>query len=384
MLPVGATGKTGGEWTMSKLSPTTSARINISYNSFKSELKLQFANYLRLKKANAGSESLKGFYSTMDGVFTKLYFKESAGIEAELFGAVEGTVVNFANFNFPAKEGFTDIIIHFHDGKYWIRQSGTATDIEMSIDNLAKVINEAPAGNTVLLLSCNSEQAALELAKYTNRPFYASDGWVDVNTAGDVASENAFYKFTEGKKTEGSLEHVTVVEGDVVRLGKDRFDLYNLIDQNDNQQGSLIDKQYTDLGKTIIQTTVKPNLGGREEGLFVNVYNPRDNELGLDIAFNGDGAQSVEIQGKQITMTAFNLIRHMKKMRIPDGSLKQIVHLSVVNKQMVIKFNLMLKKLGISDLSKLPKDVIFDSVFLRMDESLLPELGYKIESAESV
>ena len=57
------------------------------------------------------------------------------------------------------------------------------------------------------------------LAKYTNRPFYASDGWVDINAKGDVASENAFYKFAGGEKTEESLAHVTEVEGEVVRLG---------------------------------------------------------------------------------------------------------------------------------------------------------------------
>ena len=77
----------------------------------------------------------------------------------------------------------------------------------------------AQSSKPIQLLSCNDLGAALKVSEKAKTPFYASDGWVKVNTEGDVASKNPFYKFANGERTDESLAHVTEVEGEVVRLG---------------------------------------------------------------------------------------------------------------------------------------------------------------------
>jgi len=72
----------------------------------------------------------------------------------------------------------------------------------------------------IRLLSCNDLDAAIEVSKNAKSSFYASDGWVDKNGAGEVASQEKFYKFANGKRTEESLAHVTEVKGKVVVLGE--------------------------------------------------------------------------------------------------------------------------------------------------------------------
>jgi hypothetical protein len=75
----------------------------------------------------------------------------------------------------------------------------------------------------IFSLSCNNLDAAKELSLLTEKPFYASDGWVELTKAGDVYSEKAFVKLENGE-IKGSLSHnvgsATGTEGtDFVRLG---------------------------------------------------------------------------------------------------------------------------------------------------------------------
>jgi hypothetical protein len=50
------------------------------------------------------------------------------------------------------------------------------------------------------LLSCNDLDAAKELSAKTTKPFYASDGWVELYKDGRIRSNEDFYKFDDGKQ----------------------------------------------------------------------------------------------------------------------------------------------------------------------------------------
>jgi hypothetical protein len=130
--------------------------------------------------------------------------------------------INFTGFKFKV-DGFTDIIIHSKGGKFVAIVEGV--QVEKSMSELAGVIDQAATGKPVRILSCNDESSALALSLQTQKPFYASDGWVEITKTGEVFAENDFYQFSKGQR--GAIgsgytkASATGVDGvDFLRLGE--------------------------------------------------------------------------------------------------------------------------------------------------------------------
>jgi len=116
-------------------------------------------------------------------------------------------------------DGFVDIIAHFHNGKFVVSKEGALTT-QLLIDDLANIINDIPNGQTARLLSCNDLDAARQLSQLTNKPFYASDGWVDLYANGEVRSQNAFHKFEGGQQGAAITHQAGEISGvNKLRLG---------------------------------------------------------------------------------------------------------------------------------------------------------------------
>lgn len=98
---------------------------------------------------------------------------------------------------------------------------------ELNLDELANLINTAPSGKSVRLLSCNDLDAAKELSKLTQQPFYASDGWVELAKGGTVYSEKPFVKLEKGVASAGPAHTPGNAKGveevDFVRLGRKKI-----------------------------------------------------------------------------------------------------------------------------------------------------------------
>ncbi len=135
-------------------------------------------------------------------------------------GFLPPSPLNFTNFVANTGDSYVDIIVHFQNGKYVISKEGALTT-ELLIDDLAKIINEVPNGKSVRLLSCNDLEAARQLSQITTKPFYASDGWVDLYANGEVRSQNAFHKFENGTQGSSITHQANEINGiSKVRLGK--------------------------------------------------------------------------------------------------------------------------------------------------------------------
>ncbi len=124
--------------------------------------------------------------------------------------------LNFTGFVAKTDDAFIDVVIHFKDGKFVVHKEGALLS-ELSIDELANVIDNVQQGKSVRLLSCNDLEAAVELSKKTNKPFYASDGWVELYKNGEIRSQNPFFKFEKGNKG-GALANVTDEIPDVTKV----------------------------------------------------------------------------------------------------------------------------------------------------------------------
>ncbi len=137
-------------------------------------------------------------------------------------GAAVNKIYNFTGFAAKSGDEFIDIIIHYSNGQFVIAQEGGLTQV-VSLNQLATIIDGVQNGKTARLLSCNDLSVAKELSLLTEKPFYASDGWVELAKNGDVYSEKAFVKLENGLE-KGTLSHnvggASGAEGtDFVRLG---------------------------------------------------------------------------------------------------------------------------------------------------------------------
>jgi hypothetical protein len=149
-------------------------------------------------------------------------FLNFIGINNFKLGYNGSTNINLTDFFANNGDDYIDVIIHYKNGNFVIAKEGKLSTT-ISIEELAGIINSAPVNKTVRLLSCNDLDAAKQLSLLTNKPFYASDGWVELTKTGNVHSEKAFKKFDNGNEVE-TLSHTpstaTGTEGvDFVRLG---------------------------------------------------------------------------------------------------------------------------------------------------------------------
>ena len=111
--------------------------------------------------------------------------------------------INYTKFAFKSTDNFIDIIIHTKGNKFYVVVEGVVQ--EKSSKEIISIIDNTPTGKTARLLSCNDEAAAIALSIETKKPFYASDGWVEINKNGDVFSEKDFYLYNRGTRgTKGS------------------------------------------------------------------------------------------------------------------------------------------------------------------------------------
>ncbi len=129
--------------------------------------------------------------------------------------------LNFTGFVANSTDNYIDIIIHYKNGSFVVSKEGNLLQ-ELSIGDLADIINNAPSGKTVRLLSCNDLNAAKELSGLTTKPFYASDGWVELYKNGEVRSANDFFLFQNGQKS--TTNKITANQTDIdevesIRLG---------------------------------------------------------------------------------------------------------------------------------------------------------------------
>ncbi|MCD6069319.1 MAG: Fibronectin type domain protein [Bacteroidetes bacterium] len=106
----------------------------------------------------------------------------------------------------PAADNYIDVIVHYKNGNFVLAKEGGLTK-DIPLEDLAGIINAAPPGKTVRLLSCNDLDAAKQLSLLTNKPFYASDGWVDLYVTGEIRSQNVFMKFENGVESSSSMMH---------------------------------------------------------------------------------------------------------------------------------------------------------------------------------
>lgn len=106
--------------------------------------------------------------------------------------------INYTKFAFKSTDNYIDIIIHAKDNKFYVVVEGVVQ--EKSSKEIISIIDNVPTGKTARLLSCNDEAAAIALSIETKKPFYASDGWVEINKNGDVFSQKDFYLYNKGTK----------------------------------------------------------------------------------------------------------------------------------------------------------------------------------------
>jgi len=106
--------------------------------------------------------------------------------------------INYTKFAFKSTDNYIDIIIHAKDNKFYVVVEGVVQ--EKSSREIISIIDNVPTGKTARLLSCNDEAAAIALSIETKKPFYASDGWVEINKNGDVFSQKDFYLYNKGTK----------------------------------------------------------------------------------------------------------------------------------------------------------------------------------------
>ena len=129
-----------------------------------------------------------------------------------------------ADFVANTSDNYFDIIIHFKNNKFVIAREGNLLQ-DVKIEDLVSIIDATPSGKTVRLLSCNNTDAAELLSSLTQKPFYASDGWVDLYKTGAVRSGDDFYLFEKGvKKTSQKINKNTeavIGAGVPVRLGEE-------------------------------------------------------------------------------------------------------------------------------------------------------------------
>jgi hypothetical protein len=162
------------------------------------------------------------------------YLKKAIAADADLASKI-------ANTSFKTGDNFVDIIIHTNSaGEFIIKSEGNANKI-LSKTELAAIMNTAPPGKKIRLLSCNDETAAKELSTLLgDKPFYASDGWVDIYEGGQVYSKNKFYKYQNGNRIDGdALTHNATAPsglGNKVRMGvKSGNEVFGSIVKNGNK-----------------------------------------------------------------------------------------------------------------------------------------------------
>lgn len=130
------------------------------------------------------------------------------------------------------KTRFYDVVIHYKDGKYVVQTEFEA--VEKSIEELAELIDNVPTGKTARLLTCNDAAANLKLSKFTNKPFYGSDGVVEITQDGLVYCEKKFYKYANGvESTSDALDYTKV------KSLNSKKTFYGLGDAVNNEVGSI-------------------------------------------------------------------------------------------------------------------------------------------------
>ncbi len=149
--------------------------------------------------------------------------------------------------------------------------------------------------------------------------------------------------------------------------------LYDIIDENDDLNGLWKDVV---MGKKLIETNVKAVNGGRK-GLFQNLYSGEDKSFTIICIAPFDAQKTINIQGNSISLSLYILIKDMKKMKIPKGSLKQLKFSKVLNRQAVMYVNKKLKELHLESPNDLSSDVILASSFVRLHKKMFKSLGYK-------
>ncbi|SNR14557.1 ADP-ribosyltransferase [Tenacibaculum jejuense] len=114
-----------------------------------------------------------------------------------------------------------DIIIHSNaKGEFIMNVEGQ--EKTLSALALARVLDQVPANQKVRILSCNSHEAALEISKLTDVPFYASHGVVKLYPDGVIVHDTPFQRYHRGARSDlGEIPpNTTPGKGTPIELGK--------------------------------------------------------------------------------------------------------------------------------------------------------------------
>ncbi|MFN7492772.1 MAG: fibronectin type III domain-containing protein [Cyclobacteriaceae bacterium] len=180
----------------------------------------QFAKLSTLSKATKVDELISASRKLTDG--SGIAVRNLINNLKSKLGFTPKSPLNFTGYKANTVDGFVDVVIHNKNGNFVITAEG-AMDVQVSVDELASIINQTPDNKTVRLLSCNDLDAAKELSAKTAKPFYASDGWVDLYKDGSVRSDKDFYKFENGKQIldDKIAKNTSEISGkEKVRLGE--------------------------------------------------------------------------------------------------------------------------------------------------------------------
>ncbi|MNU65869.1 hypothetical protein D3C71_551710 [compost metagenome] len=266
------------------------------------------------------------------GLDFQKYLKKAIAASPELSTKI-------ASISFKGGDEFLDIIVHADAaGNFFIKAEGSAQKA-LSKQELANIMNAAPSGKKIRLLSCNDETAAKELSTLVNRPFYASDGWVDVYEGGQVYSKNKFHKYSNGSKSSGDyLPHNSSAPeglGNKVRMGR--------INWNSVQT---VTNKYPD--EALPSDGVLWGIAEIENGLIKSLPNRGNTFDNLDFVVAPSG--ELRLGKKHHFLGNRNSVEAAGTIRISNGKLKKITNFSghyVPSIEEANKFPEIFRQLGI-------------------------------------
>ena len=139
--------------------------------------------------------------------------------------------LNFSEYGFKSSDSYIDIIVHTNESSDFILKIEGGSSVLLTKESLSALMNNVDSSKKIRLLSCNSNEAAIELSKYTNKEFYASDGIITLYKDGTIVHEKPFKKYHKGARSdidEIPPNHLKG-EGTGLQLGDVKIDFNNLI-----------------------------------------------------------------------------------------------------------------------------------------------------------
>ena len=234
-------------------------------------------------------------------------------------------VLNLTNYAFKSGDDFFDIIIHADEaGNFIIRTEKGGIAVKLSASELGAIMEAAPENKKIRLLSCNDEEAAIELSNYTTREFYATSGKVEIFEDGIVRHSDDFKKYKNGEIISGKLDANPNVSGRGSPLSLGKADELAGVGRNADEVLS-----YTEKSKLFIKNENALLSYSRKDGTFFMQKSPSNKDLTtgfsdeLTLSFkykNGPNANSKDIFGKVAISDEGYIVANLKK---PKGMTNQ-------------------------------------------------------------